>query len=235
MPNYYRIADIIVEMDAFGRTVQQAKPYRIEGNPISDIQIDTNYVWIKEKYPHLSVDDCEYLATGVDFYTKLLHYHGLKMHSSAIVVDGAAYLFTANSGTGKSTHTDLWLQLFGERAFILNDDKPALRLIDGVWYAYGTPWSGKHDISVNTRVPVAGIACLERGEINEIEPFSGTDAILAIMRQSNKPKDAASRLKLMELLDKLITQVPIWKLRCNMDPEAAIVSYEAMSGKKWRD
>ena len=144
-------------------------------------------------------------------------------------------MFTANPGTGKSTHTSLWLQKFGNRAFILNDDKPALRLEDGAWYAYGTPWSGKHDISVNARVPVAGIACLERGEINEIEPFSGRDAVLALLRQCNRPKAAEYRIKLLDLLDKLITQVPVWKLKCNMDPEAAIVSYEAMSGCKYEE
>lgn len=107
-----------------------------------------------------------------------------------------------------------------------------MRLESGVWYAYGTPWSGKHDISVNTRVPVAGIAVIERAEANQIERFRGTDAILAILRQSNRPKEMEYRIKLLELLDKLITQIPIWKLCCNMQPEAAIVSYNAMSGNK---
>ena len=70
--------------------------------------------------------------------------------------------------------------LFGEKAYILNDDKPALRLIEGIWYAYGTPWSGKHDISVNTGVPIGGICMLERGEENKIIPFRGKDAIFEL-------------------------------------------------------
>ncbi len=234
MRQFYRIAGLNVEMDSFGRSVEQAQPYRIEHCTQSDIIIESNWPSKKKDYPLLSDSDGEYLATGFSFYKQLLFHHGFQLHSSAVVVDGKAYLFTADSGTGKSTHTSLWLQQFGERAFILNDDKPALRLEDGVWYAYGTPWSGKHDISVNTRVPVAGIACLERGEENRIESFSGQEAVLTILRQSNRPKAPEYRIKLLELLDKLITQVPIWKLRCNMDPEAAIVSYEAMSGEKWR-
>lgn len=232
---FYKIAGLTVAMDSFGRTVCQSEPYQTEDACDLDFSIVSDFDYVRALKPCLSDDDCEYLATGRVFYRELIRYHGFMLHSSCVVVDGRAYLFTANPGTGKSTHTSLWLQKFGNRAFILNDDKPALRLEDGAWYAYGTPWSGKHDISVNARVPVAGIACLERGEINEIEPFSGRDAVLALLRQCNRPKAAEYRIKLLELLDKLITQVPVWKLKCNMDPEAAIVSYEAMSGCKYEE
>jgi hypothetical protein len=200
------------------------------------VVIRSEWEALKVKYPTLSDDDGEYLATGKSFYQQLLKYDGFMLHSSAVVVDGKAYLFTANSGTGKSTHTSLWLQLFGNRAYILNDDKPALRLIDGVWYAYGTPWSGKNGINVNTGVPLAGIAVVTRNEKNEIEPFCGKDAIFAIFSQTNrKTNTVAHRAKLLELMDKLMWSVPVWKLKCNMDPEAAIVSYEAMSGCKYEE
>ena len=171
------------------------------------------------------------MYSGSCFYHRLLKFDGLMLHASAVVVDGKAYLFSANSGTGKSTHTQLWLRKFGDRAYILNDDKPALRLHDGVWYAYGTPWSGKHDISVNTGVPVAGIAMVERAEENSIVPFGGTEAILSILRQVNRPQGTALREQLLALLDRLITQVPVWRLRCNMEPQAAEVAYAAMAEK----
>lgn len=235
MKQYYSIAGLVVELDSFGRIVDQAKPYMIDNDSSVDIVVTSQRVAWQKRYSKIDEEMAEYLGTGTDFYMKLLNFDGFQLHSSAVVVDGKAYLFTATSGTGKSTHTTLWLNMFGDRAFILNDDKPALRLIDGVWYAFGTPWSGKHDISVNTRVPVAGIAALERAETNSIEPFGGKDAILAILRQSNRPKAMEYRVKLLELLDKLITQVPIWRLQCNMDPEAAVISYEAMSGKKFEE
>jgi len=235
MKKYYCIAGLNVIMDSFGRTVDQAVPYECAPFSTVDIEIESNFSLIKLMYPYLTDEKCEYLATGRAFYRELLNFCGFQLHSSAVVTDNKAYLFTANPGTGKSTHTSLWLKQFEDRAFILNDDKPALRLEDGVWYAYGTPWSGKHDISVNARVPVAGIACLERGEVNEIERFSGRDAVLALLRQCNRPKAAEYRIKLLDLLDKLITQVPVWRLKCNMDPEAAIVSYEAMSGCKFEE
>ena len=113
----------------------------------------------------------------------------------------------------------------------MNDDKPAVRLENGVWYAYGTPWSGKTGQNLNLRVPLAGIAILERGTRNEIEPYCGAEAVFAMFRQVTRPKDPERRAKVLELLDKLMTQVPIWKLRCNMAPDAAIVAYKAMTEK----
>ena len=134
MKKHYRIADLIVEMDSFGRTEKQAEPYRIKADTGADIIVQSNPEIIKKKYPQISEDDCEYIATGSTFYRHLLEsYNGFMLHSSAVVVDGRAYLFTASSGTGKSTHTKLWLELFGEKAYILNDDKPAVRLEDGIW------------------------------------------------------------------------------------------------------
>ncbi len=239
LEKFYNISDLKVLMKTFGRTELQAMPYLCEPFDVADIVIDSSTVKnfgklpVDEYFKEFPLDLREYLLTGVLFYKNLLNHCGMMLHSSCIVVDGKAYLFTADSGTGKSTHTNLWLNLFGDRAYILNDDKPALRLVDGVWYAYGTPWSGKNDISVNTRIPVAGIACLDRGEKNEIERFTGVEAIQAIIKQVNRPRLIDYRIKLLALLDKLLTQVPVWKLRCNMDPEAAIVSYEAMSGQKF--
>jgi len=229
MDNYYKIAGLTVKMDSFGRTVEQAEPYRCAPCDVPQIEIRSDWMEKKKYYPDWTDDLGEYMATGWDFYKKLLGFDGLMLHASAVVVDGKAYLFTADSGTGKSTHTRLWLERFGSRAYILNDDKPALRLEEDGWYAYGTPWSGKNDISVDARVPVAGIAVVERAAENSIVPFRGVPAIHEILKQVNRPRDTKCREKLLELMDQLITQVPIWELCCNMDPEAAEVSYSAMS------
>lgn len=230
MKSYYQIAGLTVAMDSFGRTIEQAEKYRCETFEKVDAEIESPWQEYKIKYPKISDDLGEYISTAMDFYKKLLRFDGFMLHSSAVVVDGKAYLFTADSGTGKSTHTSLWMKLFGDRAYILNDDKPALRLINGTWYAYGTPWSGKHDISENACAELAGIAIIERGEENHIEICAGMKAIRNLLRQSNRPKDAESRELLLKLLDKLIMKVPIWSLQCNMDLSAAVMSYEVMSG-----
>lgn len=232
MYRYYKIANLIVKMESFGRTVEQAESYLTISSDC-DIAIVSNWQELKKNHPYLSDEDCEYLCSGSSFYRQLLRFDGMLIHASAVVVDGYAYLFSAPSGTGKSTHTKLWLQEFGERAFILNDDKPALRLENGTWYAYGTPWSGKHDISANDRVPVAGICFLHRAEKNEIKPFSGPKAIFSLLDQTARPPSAELRGLLMTLCDKLLTTVPVWQMGCNMDPQAAHVSFDAMSrGRK---
>lgn len=227
MEQHYSIAGLTVKMDSFGRTVTQAEPYRCSPAP-ADIVIETDWKALQQSQPYLSDEDCEYLASGGCFYRHLLKYDGMFLHSCAVVVDGWAYLFSAPSGTGKSTHVQLWLKALGDRAFILNDDKPALRLEDGVWYAYGTPWSGKHDLSVNTRVKLGGICVLRRAAENSIAPLSGTEAIFALLDQTSRPTTPAARLRMMELLDNLLAQVPVWQMGCNMDPQAAMVSYNAM-------
>lgn len=232
MNNLYRIAGLLTQIDSFGRTVEQAKPYKTDGNGVPDIIVHSAWKEFQEKHPSVSIDDAEYITTGGSFYRQILEYSGIVLHSSAVVVDDTAYLFTANPGIGKSTHTGLWLKKFGERAFILNDDKPALRLEDGQWFAYGTPWSGKHDISTNARVKLGGIAVVERAEHNSIEVYRDRRLIRDIYQQTVQPGDALSRMRILELLDKLLRLTPTWKLKCNMDMQAAEIAYAAMSGKR---
>ena len=232
MEQYYKIAGLITKMDTFGRTAEQAKDYLTAYPGYFDIDVQPKKKRFYEMYPQSTEDMAEYMCTGASFYRQLLNFGGFMLHSSAVVVDGKAYLFTADSGTGKSTHTKLWLEKFGQRAYILNDDKPALRREADGWFAYGTPWSGKHDISVDARVPVAGVAVLERSEENTIERISGVQAVHGILKQVNRPRAAEYRVKLLALLDQLITEIPVWKLCCNQNMAAATVSYEAMSGKE---
>lgn len=236
MEQYYKIAGLTVAMNTYGRTEKQAAPYLIEITGEPDIHIVSYKDIMIERNPNISDDDAEYLGTGGCFYKELLAFNGFRLHASTIVYDGKAYLFSAESGTGKSTHTNLWLKMLGNKAYILNDDKPALRLMDdGVWYAFGTPWSGKHDISVNKGVPVGGICMLERAEKNEITPYKGKDAIFDLFVQTNRPKAAVYRMKLLELLDNLFEQIPVWKLKCNMEPKAARVAFEAMVEEKMEE
>jgi hypothetical protein len=140
-------------------------------------------------------------------------------------VDDEAFLFTATSGTGKSTHTRLWREAFGDRAYMVNDDKPMLILKDGSAWVCGTPWDGKHRLSTNTIVPLSGICILERGAQNTITPVSPQEALSAVLEQSYRPKNLA---KLLEVVEILTQSVDFYRLQCNMDPEAAQVAYNGM-------
>lgn len=181
--------------------------------------------------PLLNKDDLELMYTAQRFYIDLLKFDGFMLHSSAVEVDGRAYLFSAPSGTGKSTHTEQWLKLFGDKAQIINDDKPAIRIENGKIYAYGTPWSGKSDLNVNGGFPIGGICVLERSETNFIEPLDEGTAVFSILNQTLRPSDPQNMSMLLDLLDKVIKAVPVWRMGCNISVEAAKMAYEAMSGK----
>lgn len=230
MEKDYLIAGLRIRMDTWGRTEKQAEPYLTETAGEADIVITSHPEVLHEKQQHLSLDDCEYLSTGGSFYRQLIGFDGMMLHSSAVVMDGYAYLFSAPCGTGKSTHTTMWRETFGyDKVIMLNDDKPALRLEDGRWYAYGTPWSGKTDQNTNVRVPLGGICVLTRGETNEIVPFGGAQAALAIMEQTARPAGMEGRGRMLELIDSLLNTVSVWKLKCTPTHDAAQVSQKAMS------
>ena len=231
MELFYRIADLTVKMETFGRTLSQAESYRCQPVERPDFCVEGHWEALQKTAPQLNPDECEYINTGSDFYLQLLKHQGLVLHASAVVLDGQAYLFTAPSGTGKSTHTQLWLRLFGNRAKILNDDKPALRKVDGIWYAYGTPWSGKTDLNIPERAPLAGICILARGAENRIVPAMGKETVTFLMSQTIRPSKKELAWNLLELMDDLIKTVPIWNLQCNTDIQAAQVSCDAMTGK----
>lgn len=229
------IAGLKVNIENDGRrTGKQARAYLADNQSDRqniDITVNVSNERIKaavNEHPELSESDWEYLLTGSDFYTKLLKFDGIMLHSSCVVVDGFAYAFSADSGTGKSTHTQLWLKHFGDRAYILNDDKPAIRIIDGRVYACGTPWSGKHDYSAPKIVPLAGICFLERSEANQIRKAETVDAVYKIFAQTVRRLGPEAMEKLFDVLEKIFSMVNLWTLRCNISDEAVITSYNAM-------
>ncbi|MBQ5991931.1 MAG: hypothetical protein IJL62_05210 [Clostridia bacterium] len=152
------------------------------------------------------------------------------MHGSCIAVDGEAYLFAAKSGTGKSTHTSLWRTLLGDRAVMINDDKPLVRISETGAVVYGTPWDGKHHLSTNGSAPLKAICILERAEKNTVRRITAAEAYPMLLQQIYRPQDAAAMRKTLTLIDRIGGAVDLWRLGCNMDPEAAEIAYHAMSG-----
>ena len=153
----------------------------------------------------------------------------LLFHGSAIAVDGDGYLFTAHSGTGKSTHTRLWRQVFGERAVMINDDKPFLELTDHGVILHGSPWSGKHGLDTNLSVPLKGLCMLQRGAENQIVPLSPEEILPMLRKQAYAPLDETKQPLFEEKILRLSQLVPLWKLSCNKDPQAAQVAFDAMA------
>ncbi len=233
MTRIYNICGLIVECDfRFPTMTARAEKYLSDGAPEIRVPFQPEkFEWLKRQEPSLDEDNCEIICTTESFYLQLLGFGGFMLHSSAVVMDGEAYLFSAPSGTGKSTHTALWLELFGERAAILNDDKPAVMCrADGV-FACGTPWSGKSDLNLDLCVPLRGICVLERSPENFIEPLPLERSVYALMNQTIRPEDSAAMSALLEYIDRVTENIPIWRMGCNISTEAARLAYEVMSGK----
>lgn len=171
----------------------------------------------------------ETLAVYRKIAAGLLYHDTLLFHGSVVAVDGVAYLFTAKSGTGKSTHTRLWQKQFGARAVMVNDDKPLLRLDEQGVTANGTPWDGKHHRSANITCPLKAICILSRGEVNHIQPIDKRAALPMLCQQSYRPAEPAALQKTLSLVDRLGSSVKLYHLYCNMEPEAAQVAYDGMN------
>ena len=170
----------------------------------------------------------ETLAVYRKICTLFLERNILLFHGSAVAVDGEAYLFTAKSGTGKSTHTALWRQVFGDRAVMINDDKPLLKVTSDGVLVCGTPWNGKHGLGCNKIVPLKAICILERAVDNRICRISGKEALNMLVQQSFRTGEPAGMLRLLELLNQIMERIELYRLGCNMSLDAAVIAYEGM-------
>lgn len=159
---------------------------------------------------------------------RLLDYDAFLMHSAAIALDGAAYVFCGPSGTGKTTHIRLWQAQFGSRVQVINGDKPIFRFMEGRLYACGTPWNGKEHLGSSICCPTAGICFLEQSAENRIQPLTGAGIARRIFQQVLLPRDQAGADRLLRLLNRMLDTVPFYLLQCNMEPEAALLAYHTM-------
>lgn len=154
------------------------------------------------------------------------------IHGSAICVDDGAYLFVAPSGTGKSTHTRLWREYFKDRAIMINDDKPLIRIKDGVTI-HGTPWDGKHHLSNPIGVNLKGICVLEQGVENNIVKLTSKQSRIELMKQTYLVlDDHRNAKKSLELIDALLMMVPVYNMQCNISYDAVRLAYETMKEEK---
>lgn len=223
-----KIADILTEVPAADGLDLRCQDYLwTEGTPEIIIREDA---YRSQRYDsRLGTSTVAYMESAFQFYRKLVEFGGFYLHSSAVVLDGKAYLFSGPSRAGKSTHTRLWQSAFGPKARVINDDKPAIRLIDGRWYAYGTPWCGKDGINENTSAPLAGVCFLKKAQENHIRRLDSMEAMQKILSQTIYKFDSARQLDLLlELLNQFLTEIPVYELENRPEPAAAQLSFTTM-------
>lgn len=233
----YIVSDICENTEKAGGSENEDKTV----NPFADLIIQTSPedIAYERKRSAREVDQNGQAAEYTDAYLETLAVYRkiaewmpmqdtVLFHGSVIAVDGKAYLFTAKSGTGKSTHTRLWREYFGNRAVMINDDKPLVKITQDRVYAYGTPWDGKHRLSTNTHAPLAGICILRRGRENVIRQITAHEAYPMLMQQSYRPMDTKALTATMRILDQLKGIMNFYELHCNISKEAVEVAYNGM-------
>ncbi len=224
-----KIADLITEVPEADGLYDRCKDYICDEKIGADIIIRTE-LYRTEKYDdRASKNLVAYMESAAQFYRELINFGGFYLHSSAVVLDGKAYLFSGPCGAGKSTHTRLWQSTFGPGARVINDDKPAIRYVDGQWIVYGTPWCGKDGINENAKAPLAGVCFLEQAEENRIRRLSLVEAMQRVMSQTIYKFDETEQLdKLLVLMNRFLEEVPIYELENRPESAAARLSYETM-------
>ena len=231
-----KIADFVIEINnKYDFVFHQCKGYMTDEKRVDFSVSCTDEEIIEEK--EVSEDDSLTLGylESVCLYRKIClempKRDAFILHSAVIEKDGRGYAFLARSGVGKSTHISLWKRVYGDSVSIINGDKPIVRLIDGEFYAYGTPWCGKENWNENRRTKLCALCFIERGEKNEIAHMDSERSALRIIKQILIPKDEIGAIKTLELADLILKKLNVYALRCTVSEEAATVAYDKMSGE----
>jgi len=227
----YKIADLIIQMNPqYEPLKSQSIPYLSSEHFHVDISIPdlTTYV---EKYhhenTHLSIGECEYIIYGSYFYTKLIEFDAILLHASAVIYKDKAYLFSAPSGTGKSTHTSLWVKYLN--AFILNDDKPAIRFINNEFWVYGTPFTGKTDTGVNAKYKLGNIVFIQRAtDKNKMIDLNSKDSLKNFLRETVRPYEEDKMDKVLLLYEKLKATHPFKQVNVDISKDAVYTSLHGL-------
>lgn len=151
------------------------------------------------------------------------------MHGAVVAWKQAGYIFTAPSGTGKTTHVRLWKKYLGSDAEIINGDKPILEVREDEIIAYGTPWAGKERLQKNSCVPVKGICFLRQSEKNNIRKLNKSEALVLLLPQIYIMSDSKKAGRTLELFSKMLEWIPVYEFYCNISEQAVRCSFDALT------
>lgn len=228
----YRIAGILTEMEPkYARLRDSAAKYLEKGNASPEIRAVLPESFAEEKRklnPDMDDELIEYFYTGVLYSYRALDHGVFVLHGSAISCDGKAYVFSADSGTGKSTHTAYWRDAFGDRVGVINDDKPAIRREKDGFYVYGTPFSGKTSLNRNVSFPIGALCFIYRSEQNEIRRIGPDESVPLLLKQTLRPANESKLDKALSLIDGFLRTVPVYSLGVANSVSAAVFAENAL-------
>lgn len=223
------IADIVVEINAFNETTLKY---------CSDFLTDkeSNYVITMSKEDlenekHINEDGKVYANEEISsLYRKIadifVEKNVLVMHGSSFKVGNNAFIVTARSGVGKSTHVNLLKEYLGKDFEYINDDKPLLKVEDEL-VLFSSPWNGKERRGNNTSAPLRSIIFLNRGLTNAYKKLdNNADVYFRLLSQIYLPRDKAKREKALSLIDILLKRISFYEINVNTDISSAEMTSE---------
>lgn len=205
--------DYLSDQDYYDIEVYPSEDYM---NKVKDTALFTN-------------EYCESLSLYEEIGKQLPQYNAFIMHGAAITYKDQALIFTAKSGTGKTTHIRLWKKYFKSDVDMINGDKPILRFYKEGVKVYGTPFCGKEQWHKNRSQYLSAICLIEQAKVNKIEKLKPADAMVPLYTQIYFSKtDEQSADQTISLFNQLLTQIPLYKLECNISEQAVITAYKGM-------
>ena len=197
--------------------------------PILSVKVsDEAFYAEKNASPGYSDGYIENICLYREICLQLPKFNRFLLHSCILEYNGEAYAFLGRSGTGKSTHTGLWLKYLADTK-ILNGDKPILKVNEKEVIAYGTPWMGKEGLGYNGQAPLKALCFLEQAKVNEIRQLSPAEASMRIFQQILLPSEQIAAEKTLEMIDALLKRIPSYLLRCDISEEAVKTSFEVLT------
>ena len=232
----YKIADLIVEYTAkYDDLKRLSEQFIYNGEGKADITLSVTDKQLENMLSRsvegTTIGGIENLAISSEFNHEAIKHGVMLVHSSALIYNNGAYLFSADSGVGKSTHTKLWLKAFGDKVHIMNDDKPVVRLYDDHAQAYGTPFDGGSGIALNESYPLKAIIFVERGEENSVRIPENKEIIQKLYFQTARMVNRETAEKMLVNMERLLHLTKFYVLTCNMDISAAYTAYNSIIEK----
>lgn len=196
----------------------------------ADITVNITRDMIKEQKllsPDLPERYCESLCAYREIAERLPFYERFVFHGAAIEYKKRGYIFTAPSGTGKTTHINLWRKYLGDKVSVINGDKPIISVADTAT-VYGSAWAGKENLQSNISAPIKAICIIKQSKENKITRIDNSEAINHLIRQIYLPTKSNALGTTLTLLGRLIENTSVYILNCDISQQAFTAAFEEL-------
>ena len=225
-----KIANKVLEINAFNESTK-----RYCGKFLSEEQVNYVITMSEEDLKNEStnsVDGHVYVNEEISaLYRKIANLFVedgiIVFHGSSFMINGNAYILTARSGVGKSTHARLLKEYLGEEMTYINDDKPLVDVKGEKIIVYSSPWNGKERRGNNISAPLKGVIFLDRGIDNTYRKIINKEEIyIRLLSQIYLPKEKDKREKALQIIDIILEKINFYQINVNTDISAAKMTYE---------